>query len=130
MNNAIATDTAEASELISFSSVAEFIFLTLPGLFAFLFIKVKRQSWLNWLGQISLALIVGLMMLYANFQGISSLIRTEPVTRNLIAPANVLSSTYKALVKESSPSAPRVREVIDPQPSLGKTHNGKKGMRF
>lgn len=92
-----------------------------------LFIKVKGQSWLNWLGQISLALIAGLMMLYANFQGISSLIRTEPVTRNLIAPANVLSSTYKALVKESPSSAPRVREVIDPQPSLGKTHNGKKG---
>ncbi|WP_303323305.1 phosphoethanolamine--lipid A transferase [Turicimonas muris] len=130
MNNAFATDTAEASELISFSSVAEITFLTLPGLFACLFIKVKRQSWLNWLGQISLALIVGLMMLYANFQGISSLIRTEPVTRNLIAPANVLSSTYKALVKESSPSAPRVREVIDPQPSLGETHNSKKGMLF
>ncbi len=113
--------------LFLFSSVAEITFLTLPGLFACLFIKVKRQSWLNWLGQISLALIVGLMMLYANFQGISSLIRTEPVTRNLIAPANVLSSTYKALVKESSPSAPRVREVIDPQPSLGETHNSKKG---
>ena len=130
MNNVLATDAAEASELISVRTVLEILFLALPALFACLFVQIRRQTWLVAIAQISLALLICLITLYANFQGISSLIRSEPVTRNLIAPANVLSSVYKAFFKNFSPSSPRVREIIDPRPSLGETHQGKRGMLF
>lgn len=130
MHNVFATDSAEASELISVYMVSEILFLALPALMCCICVKLRRQSPLVSIGQISLALLVGLMTLYSNFQGISSLIRSEPVTRNLIAPANVLSSAFKALVQENSPSTPRVREIIDPHPSLGETHKGRKGLLF
>lgn len=65
-----------------------------------------------------------------NFQGVSSLIRSEPVLRNLISPVNVFSGTYKAVFKDGSTEVDAPRIVIDPKPALGASHKNDKGTLF
>lgn len=130
MRNALATDTQEASELISGRFFAEYFLLCLPGLYLVFFVPIKRAKFLKNIFLGFAPLVAGVALLYLNFQGTASLIRSEPILRNLIAPVNVFSGTYKAVFKEGSTDKNVPRLVIDEHPSIGPSHKDSKGVLF
>ena len=119
MRNALATDTAEAAELLTAKFFLEFAFLCLPQVYLTFFVPIKHSSFVRGLFQGLVGLVIGVCFLMLNFQGVSSLIRSEPVLRNLISPVNVFSGTYKAVFKDGSTEVDAPRIVIDPKPHLG-----------
>lgn len=130
MRNALATDPAEASEIVTARFLVEILFLILPQLVLTFLVPIKRSTLFKGFLQALAALLLGCGLLMLNFQGVSSLIRSEPVLRNLITPANVFSATYKAVMLEGSTETDKPKEVIDPHPTLGETHKQKKGVIF
>ena len=119
MRNALATDTAEAAELLTAKFFLEFAFLCLPQLYLTFFVPIKHSSFVRGIFQALVGLVIGVCFLMLNFQGVSSLIRSEPVLRNLISPVNVFSGTYKAVFKDGSTEVDAPRIVIDQKPTLG-----------
>jgi lipid A ethanolaminephosphotransferase len=130
MRNALATDTAEAAELLTAKFFLEFAFLCLPQVYLTFFVPIKHSSFVRGLFQGLVGLVIGVCFLMLNFQGVSSLIRSEPVLRNLISPVNVFSGTYKAVFKDGSTEVDAPRIVIDPKPTLGASHAKDKGTLF
>lgn len=130
MRNALATDTAEAAELLTAKFFLEFAFLCLPQLYLTFVVPIKHSSFVRGLFQGLIGLVIGVCFLMLNFQGVSSLIRSEPVLRNLISPVNVFSGTYKAVFKDGSTEVDAPRIVIDPKPALGASHKNDKGTLF
>ncbi|MFR1670239.1 MAG: phosphoethanolamine transferase domain-containing protein, partial [Parasutterella excrementihominis] len=130
MRNALATDTAEAAELLTAKFFLEFAFLCLPQLYLTFFVPIKHSSFVRGIFQALVGLVIGVCFLMLNFQGVSSLIRSEPVLRNLISPVNVFSGTYKAVFKDGSTEVDAPRIVIDPKPALGASHKNDKGTLF
>lgn len=130
MRNALATDTAEAAELLTAKFFLEFAFLCLPQLYLTFFVPIRHSSFVRGIFQGLVGLVAGVCFLMLNFQGVSSLIRSEPVLRNLISPVNVFSGTYKAIFKDGSTEVDAPRLVIDPHPALGPSHSKGKGTLF
>lgn len=130
MRNALATDPAEASEILTARFFSEILFLIAPQLALTFLVPIKHSTFFKGVLQALGALLLGGSILMLNFQGVSSLIRSEPVLRNLIAPVNVLSATYKAIMVDGSTETDKPREIIDPSPALGESHKQKKGVIF
>lgn len=121
MRNALATDTAEAAELLTAKFFLEFAFLCLPQLYLTFVVPIKHSSFVRGLFQGLIGLVIGVCFLMLNFQGVSSLIRSEPVLRNLISPVNVFTERTKQYLKtvlqrsmrlaSSSTQSPRLERV-------------------
>jgi lipid A ethanolaminephosphotransferase len=133
IRNVLATNYAEASELLGLGFFTEYGFLLLPTFYLIFLSKVKKHSVPRTIA-VSSAWVAGCVaagaaVIFLSFQGISSLLRGEPVLRNLITPLNILSATAKTLTGDSDPSKKRPRAVIDPSPTMEKTA-GRRGVLF
>jgi lipid A ethanolaminephosphotransferase len=94
LRNAIKSDPAEASEMLSASMLAPLLgYGVLPSLLIW-FIPIKKSTWVSTIKRrLSILLgfaVVGALALFAIFQPLSSLMRNAKEARYLITPANYL----------------------------------------
>ena len=130
MNNILATDYAEARELISVSAFTEISFLLFPAVCSCFYFVIKKASVLSFSLSSGVSLIALVSLIGLNFQGIASYIRSEPISRNLISPANVIGSAARAIFSSPRASEKRVRKIVDPAPKLVDFDQRKKGVLF
>ncbi len=129
MRNVFATDFREASDYLGANIIVETGFLLLPPIY-FVFSVGTGAGKLRFgraLAYSAGSLAAGLLVLAVSFQGLSSMIRGEPVLRNLIVPANVASSAYKVYFKEAAPGKIKERLIIDPAPAMRNSSASDKG---
>lgn len=68
MRNALATDTAEAAELLTAKFFLEFAFLCLPQVYLTFFVPIKHSSFVRGLFQGLVGLVIGVCFLMLNFK--------------------------------------------------------------
>jgi len=114
LRNVLRTDTAEASELISWSLIAHVSLYSVVPLWAIWRIRLTKTSlWRATLRRLVFAAVCAMAVVAAVlliFQDFSALMRNQKELRYLITPANVIYSTARVL--SADVEKPKVRQPV------------------
>ena len=118
IRNFIETDTDEAASYVSLSLIGVSIFLALPSTLIF-FIKkedkILKFAVLRKLTAASACVLTGIILLAAELQPVTALMRLDKSMRYLIAPYNVMYSSASAFFRGRT-DAPHRKLIVDPEP--------------
>ncbi|NKL81435.1 phosphoethanolamine transferase domain-containing protein, partial [Rhizobium leguminosarum] len=114
LRNVLRTDTAEASELISWSLIAHVSLYSAVPLWAIWRVRLTRTSlWRAVLRRIAFSAFCAVAVVAAVlliFQDFSALMRNQKELRYLITPANVIYSTARVLSTDAE--RPKIRQSV------------------
>jgi len=99
LRNVMHTQSKEAFELLTPSSVLAVVGLSVPALLLLLFVRVRPRPWLRGVFRrtvgLVLAFAVALSGILSVYPQLSSLMRNEPQLRYLVTPANLIVGTWR-----------------------------------
>jgi lipid A ethanolaminephosphotransferase len=122
LRNAVATDVAEASELLSWALLVQLAVVGLPPLLLLQRVRVRQRpigrAMLIRLGTIVLAVLVGAGALGTVFKDFAGQMRRHKEVRYLVAPASAIYSLGRVLTKDAQ-AAHRPRTPVGVDAHLG-----------
>lgn len=131
IRNAIATDTAEAIDFVNTTLFINLFITIIPVVYIAFASKLKnysiKKAIIYKFGSSALALVIALVLVWTNFQGLSSLIRNQSAIKHLITPLNIISSTIKTTFTDANPEENIKKTVIDKNPRLGEINIQPRG---
>lgn len=121
IRNFLETDPREAGMYFSVTLVVLSLFLLLPVVAVWKSAFNTRIAWIDKVKRIGIfsgCLIVGVLLIFTQFQPFSAAMRNDKSARYLIAPFNVIYSTTSTLLRDKSTDGHRVRTIIDSKPTM------------
>lgn len=119
IRNFLETNSAEASQYFSFSSLGLSCLMMAPGCFLLMNESGEKKQWsdcLKKLAAFAASILVGALLLLSQLQPFSATMRNDKTLRYLIAPFNVVYSTGSTLLRDQSTDGKQEKMIIDANP--------------
>ncbi len=119
IRNFLETNSAEASQYFSWSSLGLSCLMMAPGCFLFMNQSNEQKRWANHFQKVAAfaaSILLGALLLLGQLQPFSATMRNDKTLRYLIAPFNVVYSTGSTLLRDQSTDRQHKKQIVDANP--------------